>query len=164
MHCHDGETNPLNPTFHIVFFVPSPASYTVRCLCCNVGLCFSLWNKFFMWQVHACLKSKWACCLHFGKLVLPFLGVQILGCSTETAVAWFLVCTRKPTFDYHLWSSLKGILGLFQICLEVHGACCHCSPFDSHSGGGTLVLWQSKQCSGSPSEWSELIHMKYSVC
>jgi len=54
---------------------------------------------------------------------------------------------------------MKGILGLFKICLEVHGACCHCSPFDSHSGGGTLVLWQSKQCSCSVSECSELIHV-----
>jgi hypothetical protein len=41
-----------------------------------------------------------------------------------------------PFSAWRLWaSSLKGILGLFQTCLEVSGACCHGSPFASHSAG-----------------------------
>lgn len=105
--CHGGETNPLNPTFHVVFFASFPAADTVRYLRCNVGLCFSLWNRFVIRHVDVCLKNQWACCLHFGKLVLPFLGVQILGSSTETAVAWFLfvpVNLLLIIFERNSWS------------------------------------------------------------
>jgi hypothetical protein len=42
----------------------------------------------------------------------------MMGCSTETTVAWFLCHTHKPT-PHHLRLSTKGILNLFQASLVV---------------------------------------------
>jgi hypothetical protein len=68
--------------------------------------------------------SREAVCmfLTFDQTCLAFTGVDMMGSSTETNATWFLGHTHKP-ISYHLLSSSKGILRLFQALLEVPGIC-----------------------------------------
>jgi hypothetical protein len=67
--CHGVGTSPPKSTF-----------WVVSTAVINVGIQFVLTEQTDIAQVGEC-KKKCACCLHLSKLVLPFLGAEMMGCS-----------------------------------------------------------------------------------
>ena len=56
---------------------------------CSGGIQYFLVEQIYNAQLQTCLKKNTEHAIHIlSELVLPFLGVEMTGCSTETNIAW----------------------------------------------------------------------------
>jgi hypothetical protein len=153
-----------SPKFHFsVDFTTHFPTESVMCQCSNVGLQFILVKQIHNVQLLECRKNYKHALHHLSKLILPFLGVEMMRYSTETTTAWFLGHTCKPTSHY-LWLSSKGILGLFQASLEGPSTCWHDSPtalFQAGHDSASCNCPLSSLCTSMPAPVTHSTLLRY---